>query len=49
MKYDIGDKVELKNGCIVEITEIHKNLSDEIYISRNIPISEDKIVRKVEE
>lgn len=49
MKYEIGDIVELKNGCIVEITNIHKNLSDEIYISNGSPIPEDRILRKIEQ
>lgn len=47
MKYQIGDKVELKNGCIVTITDIQGSLSGEYcYISHTSPITEDKIVRK---
>ena len=48
MKYKIGDKVELNNGNIVEITNIHRNLSDEVYLAGGIPIPEERIVKKVE-
>ena len=49
MKYKIGDKVELDNGSIVEITNIHKNLSDEMYLAGGMPVPEEKIVRKIED
>lgn len=48
MKYKVGDIVELDNGCIVEITNIHSNLSDEIYLAGGTPIPEQKIIRKIE-
>lgn len=48
MKYNIGDKVELKNGSIVIITDIKKCLSgDYCYIARTVPIPEENIVCKV--
>lgn len=55
MKYEIGDKVELKNGCVVTITDILSNM-DNIPVygtskghSEVFPITEDKIVRKIED
>lgn len=48
MKYNIGDKIELKNGSIVIITDIVKGVSgDYCYISHTVPISEENIVCKV--
>ena len=48
MKYKVGDKVELKNGCIVVITDIQGSIAgDYCYIARTSPISEDMIIRKI--
>lgn len=50
MKYEIGDKVELKNGCIVVITDIQGSITgDYCYISNTSPITEDMIIRKIED
>lgn len=49
MKYKIGDKVELTNGCIVIITDIQGSIGDEqCYIAGISPITEERIVRKIE-
>lgn len=47
MKYKVGDIVELDNGCIVEITNIHYNMSDVIYLAGGIPVPEYMIVKKI--
>ena len=55
MKYEIGDKVELKNGSVVLITDILTSMDDVIIYgaskghSEIIPIAEDKILRKIED
>ncbi len=50
MKYNIGDKVELINGCIVVITNIQESIGGEkCYIAGTSPIPEENIIRKVED
>lgn len=50
MKYKIGDKVELKNGCIAIITDIQSSLDGNCcYISYMSPITEDMIIRKIDD
>ncbi len=50
MKYQIGDKVELRNGCIVVITDIRGSITgDYCYIANTSPIPEDRIIRKIED
>lgn len=50
MKYNIGDKVELKNGCIVVITDIQHGISgDYCYITGISPIPEESILKKIED
>ncbi len=55
MKYQIGDKVELDNGCITEIIEIPlQNGPKPIYGTGTghsviVPITEDRIIRKIED
>ncbi len=55
MKYEIGDKVELKNGSIVMITDILSNMNNTIVYgaskghSEIIPITEDRTIRKIED
>lgn len=50
MKYKIGDKVELKNGCIVVITDIQYGISgDYCYIANTTPIPEERIMRKIQD
>lgn len=49
MKYNIGDKVKLKNESIVTITDIPKTLDmTSIYLAGNIPIEEDDIIEKID-
>ena len=49
MQYETGDKVELTNGSIVEITGyVNTLVKEEGYIAKgNILITPDKIVRKI--
>jgi hypothetical protein len=49
MQYEIGDKVELTNGSIVEIISYANSLAkEEGYIVKgDILITPDKIVRKI--
>ncbi len=48
MKYNIGDKVKLKNDSIVIITDIPKSLDMiPIYLAGNIPIKEDNIIKRI--
>ena len=50
MKYKIGDKVELTNGCIVVITDIQGRIGGEqCYIAGTSPIPEERIIRKIED
>lgn len=50
MKYKIGDKVELTNGCIVVITNIQGSIAGEqCYIAGTSPIPEERIIRKIED
>ena len=50
MKYKIGDKVELTNGCIVVITDIQGSIGGEqCYIAGISPIPEERIIRKIED
>ncbi len=49
MKYKIGDKVELKNGCVVVITDIRYGINgDYCYIADISPIPEERILKKIE-
>lgn len=51
MKYQIGDKVELKNGSIVIINKIVQTIDTIVYSYGNNPkviLPEDDIVCKVE-
>lgn len=46
--YKVGDKIELRNGSIVEISEITQTIDGaNVYRAGNVPIPEDNIVRKI--
>lgn len=50
MKYQIGDKVELTNGCIVTITDIISTIDRaELYAAGIVPVPLEHIKRKVED
>ena len=51
MKYEIGDKVELKSGRIVTITNIGRTLSNPIvYFFGNPYVAiDEEIIRKIED
>lgn len=50
MKYQIGDKVKLKNGCIAIITDIQSSIDGSYCdISYMSPITEDMIIGKIED
>ncbi len=49
MKYEIGDKVKLKNGSVVLITDIPESLDMTlIYESNGVPIREEDIIEKID-
>lgn len=49
LMYEIGDKVELKNGSIVIITDILPTVDGTvIYATGNVPIPEENIERKID-
>lgn len=52
MKYQVGDKVKLKNGSIITIREIAKSLDNMAYVY-GYPIkcivAEDEILCKIED